>query len=90
MGLCYNGRTTARQVLDMLINEGLIYRNPGADMRLRADELDQTLLGSTRAFHGYTFHGVMDRADEAHALSALPVGLPPARRWYSLWPQAKS
>ena len=29
----------------------LFYRNPGADMRLRADELDQGLLQDTRAFH---------------------------------------
>jgi fructokinase len=29
----------------------LFYRNPGADMRLRADELDQALLRSARAFH---------------------------------------
>jgi len=29
----------------------LFYRNPGADMRLRADELDRELLQETRAFH---------------------------------------
>jgi fructokinase len=29
----------------------LFYRNPGADMRLRADELDDKLLLGTRAFH---------------------------------------
>jgi fructokinase len=29
----------------------LFYRNPGADMRLRADELDGGLLASARAFH---------------------------------------
>jgi fructokinase len=29
----------------------LFYRNPGADMRLRADELDRDLLQATRAFH---------------------------------------
>jgi fructokinase len=29
----------------------LFYRNPGADMRLRADELDRVILGQTRAFH---------------------------------------
>jgi predicted homoserine dehydrogenase-like protein len=28
-------------------------------------------------FGGYTFHGVMDRAEEAQALDALPVGLAP-------------
>jgi predicted homoserine dehydrogenase-like protein len=28
-------------------------------------------------FGGYTFHGVMDRAEEASALKALPVGLAP-------------
>lgn len=31
--------------------EILFYRNPGADMRLRVDELDQGLLEGTRAFH---------------------------------------
>jgi fructokinase len=29
----------------------LFYRNPGADMRLRADELDRQMLSGTRAFH---------------------------------------
>jgi fructokinase len=29
----------------------LFYRNPGADMRLRADELDEALLRSAQAFH---------------------------------------
>jgi fructokinase len=29
----------------------LFYRNPGADMRLRADELDPEMLAGTRAFH---------------------------------------
>jgi fructokinase len=29
----------------------LFYRNPGADMRLRADELDREMLAGTRAFH---------------------------------------
>ncbi len=31
--------------------EFVFYRNPGADMRLRADELDHRLLQETRAFH---------------------------------------
>jgi fructokinase len=31
--------------------EILFYRNPGADMRLRPDELDRELLEQTRAFH---------------------------------------
>lgn len=31
--------------------EFVFYRNPGADMRLCADELDRTLLQQTRAFH---------------------------------------
>jgi fructokinase len=31
--------------------EILFYRNPGADMRLRPDELDRELLQTTRAFH---------------------------------------
>jgi fructokinase len=29
----------------------LFYRNPGADMRLRSDELDREMLSGTRAFH---------------------------------------
>ena len=29
----------------------LFYRNPGADMRLQADELDREILGQARAFH---------------------------------------
>jgi len=32
-------------------SEFVFYRNPGADMRLRADELDRGLLRATRAFH---------------------------------------
>ena len=32
-------------------SEFVFYRNPGADMRLRADELDRELLQETRAFH---------------------------------------
>jgi fructokinase len=32
-------------------SEFVFYRNPGADMRLRADELDHELLRGTRAFH---------------------------------------
>ena len=31
--------------------EFVFYRNPGADMRLRTDELDRSLLQETRAFH---------------------------------------
>jgi len=31
-------------------------------------------------FGGYTFHGVLDRAEEARALDALPVGLAPGAR----------
>jgi len=31
-------------------------------------------------FGGYTFHGVIDRAEEARALSALPVGLAPGAK----------
>lgn len=31
--------------------EFLFYRNPGADMRLRPDELDEALLSGARAFH---------------------------------------
>jgi fructokinase len=31
--------------------EIVFYRNPGADMRLRADELDREMLQETRAFH---------------------------------------
>ncbi len=32
-------------------SEYVFYRNPGADLMLRGDELDQTLLKGTRAFH---------------------------------------
>jgi len=32
-------------------SEFVFYRNPGADMRLRADELDRELLQETRTFH---------------------------------------
>ncbi len=32
------------------------------------------------AFGGYTFHGSMDRADEAMKLNALPVGLAPGAK----------
>jgi predicted homoserine dehydrogenase-like protein len=32
------------------------------------------------AFGGYTFHGSMDRAEEARRLGALPVGLAPGAR----------
>lgn len=32
-------------------NEYIFYRNPGADQRLRPDELDRELLASTRALH---------------------------------------
>jgi fructokinase len=32
-------------------SEFVFYRNPGADMRLRPDELDRELLQETRAFH---------------------------------------
>jgi fructokinase len=36
---------------DVNTYEILFYRNPGADMRLRADELDRELLQETRVFH---------------------------------------
>jgi fructokinase len=36
---------------DVNTYEILFYRNPGADMRLRADELDRELLQETRALH---------------------------------------
>lgn len=36
---------------DVNTYEILFYRNPGADMRLRVDELDRQLLGRARAFH---------------------------------------
>jgi fructokinase len=36
---------------DVNTYEILFYRNPGADMRLRTDELDRELLGRARAFH---------------------------------------
>jgi fructokinase len=38
-------------MLDVNSYEILFYRNPGADMRLQAEELDRALLQETRAFH---------------------------------------
>jgi fructokinase len=43
----------------------LFYRNPGADMRLRADELDEAILGKTRAFHFGSISLIQEPSREA-------------------------
>jgi len=43
----------------------LFYRNPGADMRLRADELDREILGQARAFHFGSLSLVQEPSREA-------------------------
>jgi fructokinase len=50
----------------------LFYRNPGADMRLRADELDQELLRSARAFHFGSISLIQEPSRSA-TLAALEV-----------------
>jgi fructokinase len=48
-----NARTTMAFIAmpDENTAEFIFYRNPGADMLLRVEELDRHLLGTTRAFH---------------------------------------
>jgi fructokinase len=56
--------------------ECLFYRNPGADTRLRADELDRDLLAATRAFH----FGSLSLTDEpARSATLAAVRLARAR-----------
>ena len=74
--------------------EFLFYRNPGADMLLRSDELDQALLRQTRAFH-FGSISLIDEpsrsatieatriARDADALISFDVNYRP-----SLWPTA--
>lgn len=54
-GMRFDGeaRTTMAFIAspDPHTNEYLFYRNPGADTRLRADELDETLLRNCKALH---------------------------------------
>ncbi|MEI8132147.1 MAG: PfkB family carbohydrate kinase [Leptolinea sp.] len=46
--------------------EFVFYRNPGADLCLRADEIDETLVGSTKAFHCDSLSLVREPARSAH------------------------
>lgn len=74
-------------------NEYIFYRNPGADQRLRADELDRALLSSTRALHigsisltdepsrGATFEAVR-LAKQSKALISFDVNFRPGL-WHS-------
>jgi len=54
-GMRYDGEARTGMAFiampDVNTYEILFYRNPGADMRLRADELDRELLQEARAFH---------------------------------------
>jgi fructokinase len=54
-GMRYDGEARTGMAFiampDVNTYEILFYRNPGADMRLRPDELDRELLQETRAFH---------------------------------------
>jgi len=54
-GMCYDqeARTGLAFIAmpDVNTYDILFYRNPGADMRLRADELDREMLQRARAFH---------------------------------------
>lgn len=70
-------------------NEYIFYRNPGADQRLRPDELDHALLSTTRALHvgsisltdepgrSATFEAVR-LAKQNHALISFDVNYRPA------------
>lgn len=70
-------------------NEYIFYRNPGADQRLRSDELDRALLSQTRALHigslslsdepsrSATFEAVRF-VREHHALISFDVNYRPA------------
>jgi fructokinase len=76
--------------------EFVFYRNPGADMLLRPDELDEALLAETRAFHfgsisliaepcrGATLRALA-LAREAGALVSFDVNYRP-----SLWPRPEA
>lgn len=37
-------------------------------------------MGTQHQFGGYAFHGVIDRAEDARVLNALPAGLAPGAR----------
>ncbi len=52
--------------------EILFYRNPGADMRLRVDELDRELLRGTRAFH-FGSISLIQEPSRAATLEALRI-----------------
>lgn len=74
--------------------EFIFYRNPGADQRLRADELDRELLSTCRALHFGSLsltdepsrsatHEAVSLARKAGALISFDVNYRP-----SLWPSA--
>lgn len=48
----------------------LFYRNPGADMHLRADELDRDMLSQTRAFHFGSISLIQEPSRSATLLAA--------------------
>jgi fructokinase len=54
-GMCYDREARTGLAFIAMPDENnydiLFYRNPGADMRLRTDELDEALLRSAQAFH---------------------------------------
>ena len=94
MRLAEEARTTMAFIAkpDAYSAEFVFYRNPGADMLLKADELDSDLLGETRALHigsislisepsrSATWEAVR-QAKEAGALISFDVNYRP-----SLWP----
>jgi fructokinase len=95
MRLAAEARTTMAFIAkpDPFSAEFVFYRNPGADMLLRAEELDRDLLGETRAFHfgSISLTGEPSRgatleaarlAKEAGALISFDVNYRP-----SLWPR---
>lgn len=76
--------------------EFVFYRNPGADMMLRPDELDEALLRTTRAFHFGSISLIsepsrsatlraIEIARDAGALVSFDVNYRP-----SLWPQPET
>ena len=91
-------RTTLAFIAQPDVNsyEILFYRNPGADMLLRPEELDRGLLAGTRAFHFGSISLIAEPsrsatlealrlARQARALISFDVNYRPA-----LWPDAQS
>ncbi len=96
MRLAVDARTTMAFIAkpDVFSAEFVFYRNPGADMLLRADELDQDLLVQTKALHIGSISLINEPsrtatqeavriAKEAGALISFDVNYRP-----SLWPSA--